>query len=64
MKLKIHQKIWGKKWSNYLIFTPRRGIVVTVRAGGRSGGRLPNLRNPYLRNRLIDFLHSKFCGIV
>ena len=37
-----------------------RGIVVTVRAGGR----LPNLRNPYLCNRLMDFLHSKFCGIV
>ena len=37
-----------------------RGIVVTVWAGGR----LPNLRNPYLCNRLMDFLHSKFCGIV
>ena len=34
------------------------------RAGGRPGGRLPNLRNPYLCNRLMDFLHSKFCGIV
>ena len=31
--------------------------------GGRSGGQLPNLRNPYLCNRLMDFLHSKFCGI-
>ena len=45
-----------------------RGIVVTVRAGGRvggrPGGRLPNLRNPYLCNRLKDFLHSKICGIV
>ena len=41
-----------------------RGIVVTVRAGGRPGGRLPNLRNPYLCNRLTDFLHSKFYGIV
>ena len=41
-----------------------RGIVVTVRAGGQPGGRLPNLRNPYLCNRLMDFLHSKFCGIV
>ena len=53
-----------------------RGIVVTVRAGGRaggradwrsggrSGGRLPDLRNPYLCNRLIDFLRSKFYGIV
>ena len=34
------------------------------RAAGRPGGRLPNLRNPYLCNRLMDFLHSKFCGIV
>ena len=49
-----------------------RGIVVTVRAGGlvggraggRLGGRLPDLRNPYLCNRLMDFLHLKFCGIV
>ena len=41
-----------------------RGIVVTVRAGGRPGGRLPNLRNPYLCNGLTDFLHSKFYGIV
>ena len=32
--------------------------------GGRPGGRLPNLRNPYLCNRLTDFLHSKFYGIV
>ena len=41
-----------------------RGIVVTVRASGRLGGRLPNLRNPYLGNCLTDFLNSKFCGIV
>ena len=34
------------------------------RTGGRSGGRLPDLRNPYLCNRLMDFLHSKFYGIV
>ena len=37
------------------------------RAGGRAdwraGGRLPDLRNPYLCNRLMDFLHSKFYGI-
>ena len=33
-------------------------------AGGRSGGRLPDLRNPYLCNRLMDFLRSKFYGIV
>ena len=41
-----------------------RGIVVTVRAGGRSVGRLPDLRTPYLCNRLTDFLHSKFRVIV
>ena len=49
-----------------------RGIVVTVRAGGRAGwlaggragGRLPDLRNPYLCNRLMDFLRSKLYGIV
>ena len=41
-----------------------RGIVVMVRAGGRSGGRLPDLWNPYLCNRLMDFLRSKFYGIV
>ena len=45
-----------------------RGIVVTVWAVGRSvggsGGRLPDLRNPYLCNRLMDFLRSKFYGIV
>ena len=34
------------------------------RAGGQSGGRLPDLRNPYLCNRLMDFLRSKFYGIV
>ena len=34
------------------------------RVGGRPGGRLPNLLNPYLCNRLTDFLHSKFYGIV
>ena len=33
-------------------------------SGGRVGGRLPNLRNPYLCNHLTDFLHSKFCGII
>ena len=32
-------------------------------SGGRVGWRLPNLRNPYLCNRLTDFLHSKFCEI-
>ena len=41
-----------------------RGIVVMVRVVRRSGGRLPNLRNPYLCNHLRDFLHSNFCGIV
>ena len=34
------------------------------RTGGQAGGRLPDLRNPYLCNRLMDFLHSKFYGIV
>ena len=53
----------------FLLLSPSgwRGIV-TVRAGGwvagRAVGRLPNLQNPYLSNRLTDFLHSKFCGIV
>ena len=49
----------------------RAGGVLSSRSGraggrvaGRPGGRLPNLRNPYLCNRLMDFLHSKFCGIV
>ena len=28
------------------------------RAGGRAGGWLPDLRNPYLCNRLMDFLWS------
>ena len=32
--------------------------------GGRPDGRLPDLRNLYLCNRLMDYLHSKFCGIV
>ena len=39
-----------------------RGVLSS--RSGRAGGRLPNLRNPYLCNRLMDFLHSKFCGIV
>ena len=53
-----------------MIFYPsalRAGGVLSSRsgrAGGRPGGRLPNLRNPYLCNRLMDFLHSKFCRIV
>ena len=34
------------------------------RVGEQPGGRLPNVRNPYLCNRFTDFLHSKFCGIV
>ena len=45
----------------------RAGGVLSSRSGraaGRPGGRLRNLRNPYLCNRLMDFLHSKFCGIV
>ena len=62
----------GDKWFSggqivqFLPLSPLgwRGIVVTVWAGGRLGGRLPNLRNPYLCNRLMDFLRSKFYGIV
>ena len=49
------------------IFTPQpSGLEGYCRhgPGGRAGGRLPNLRNPYLCNRLLDFLHLKFCGIV
>ena len=42
----------------------RAGGRADWRAGGRSGGRLPDLRNPYLCNRLMDFLRSKFYGIV
>ena len=55
---------------NKILFYPsalRAGGVLSSwsgRAGGRPGGRLPNLRNPYLCNCLMDFLHSKFCGIV
>ena len=49
------------------VFTPQpSGLEGYCRhgPGGRLGGRLPNLRNPYLGNRLTDFLNSKFCGIV
>ena len=41
----------------------RAGGVLSSRSG-RAGGRLPHLRNPYLCNRLMDFLRSKFYGIV
>ena len=41
----------------------RAGGVLSSRSG-RVGGRLPNLWNPYLCNRLMDFLRSKFCEIV
>ena len=41
----------------------RAGGVLSSRSG-RAGGRLPDLRNPYLCNRLMDFLRSKFYGIV
>ena len=61
--------------SNWLLFTPQTSGLEGYcrhgpggRAGGRAawrpGGRLPDLRNPYLCNRLTNFLHSKFCGIV
>ena len=42
----------------------RAGGRADWRSGGRSGGPLPDLRNPYLCNRLMDFLRSKFYGIV
>ena len=55
----------------HLVFTPQPSGLEGYcchgpggQAGGRVGGWLPNLRNPYLCNRLMDFLHSKFCGIV
>ena len=54
------ESLWCDEQFLPLIPPGWRGIVVTVRAGGR----LPNLRNPYLCNLLMDFLHSKFCGIV
>ena len=45
------------------VFTPQpSGLEGYGRLG--PGGRLPNLRNPYFCNRLMDFLRSKFCGIV
>ena len=60
-----HEVIY--KW--FLQFLPLSppswtGIVVTVRVGGQPGGLLPDLRNPYLCNRLTYFLRSKFCGII
>ena len=66
----IHDKNNILKISLYLSFYPSAlgaGGVLSSRsgrAGGWPGGRLPNLQNPYLCNRLMDFLHSKFCGIV
>ena len=41
----------------------RAGGVLSSRSG-QAGGRLLDLRNPYLCNRLTDFLRSKFYGIV
>ena len=49
----------------FITFFPsalRAGGVLSSRSG--RADRLPNLRNPYLGNRLTDFLNSKFCGIV
>ena len=62
--LLVRKNIEGTVWILPLSPPGWRGIVVTVRAGGLPGGRLPNLWNPYLCNCLTDFLHSKFCGIV
>ena len=52
---------WPQGQTAFLPLSPPgwRGIVTV-----RPGGRLPNLRNSYLCNRLMDFLHSKYCGIV
>ena len=41
-----------------------RGIVVTVRAGGRAGGCQTCGTHISVTAGLTDFLHSKFCGIV
>ena len=38
------------------------GGVLSSRSGW-AGGRLPDLWNPYLCNRLTDLLHSKLCGM-
>ena len=49
------------------LFTPQpSGLEWYCRhgSGGWVGGQLPDLRNPYLCNCLMDFLCSKFCGIV
>ena len=66
----VRRKIVPTTAMKYFTFYPsalRAGGVLSSRsgqAGGWAGGRLPDLRNPYLCNRLTDFLHSKFCGIV
>ena len=50
-------------WNYGGFFTPQPSSR-SGRTGGRLGGRLPNLRNPYLCNLLMDFLRLKFFGIV
>ena len=61
--------------SREMLFTPQPsglegycchgpGRRVGRRVVGWAGRPLPNLRNPYLCNRLMEFLHSKFCEIV
>ena len=72
--IKAHRLNDENPMSKIITFYPsalRAGGVLSSRSGraggpvgGRPGGRLPNLRNPYLCNLLMDFLHSKFCGIV
>ena len=54
---KYSKYLEGIKYMKYFLPLSRHG------PGGRLGGRLPNLRKPYLGNRLTDFLNSKFYGI-
>ena len=65
--LSVHPSVLPSMSACHTIFTPQpSGLEGYCRhsPGGRAGRWLPNLRNPHLCNRLMDFLHSKFCGIV
>ena len=49
----------------YKVFTLQAsGVGVLSSRSRRAGGRLLDVRNPYFCNCLMDFLCSKFCGIV